>query len=189
MGVADGMSRRGNKSDYYVTPFPITRGLLANIGNLSGKTILDPCSGSGAIGKVLREYGYKYRHVDITTGNDFLEEKNHYDIIIANPPYSIKYKFIDHALKIADMVYMIFPLGVSSYNIVFKEYLNVPNFLGKYLTSPKFFMTQNECENPIRGGCNAYAWYVWSGVNSNVKRKNNQSFEKYYNWTDYVKIN
>lgn len=186
MGNADAQSRRGNKSDFYITPFPCVRALIDNI-DLKGKSILDPCCGTGVIGKVLKEYEYTLTEYDIENGTDFFDETREFDVIISNPPYSIKDDFIFKALMIAKEIYFILPYNVGNYNQFHGRFMKFNLFIGKYLMTPKFFMTQEETENPKRGGISAYAWYKWVGINSKEKQSENGSFEKYINLNDYFK--
>ena len=59
-------------------------------------TIWECANGQGHITKILREYGYKVIQSDINTGQDFLtfEQKEDYDMIITNPPFNLKNKFL-----------------------------------------------------------------------------------------------
>ena len=181
---ANASSRRSNKSDFYITPFPCIRALLDKIELSPYARILDPCSGTGVIGKVLREYGFvNYKEYDIVEGRSFYEESGMYDVIIANPPYSEKNKFIDKALTVAKDVYMILPMNVVNYNIFHRNYLNWNEYQGRYLMAPKFFMTQDETENPKRGGISSYAWFHWSKKNNN----NNCSYECYMELEKYFR--
>jgi len=85
-------SGKRNKSDFYQTPYCLTRLLLDNI-SLNG-SILEPASGEGAIVKVLLDYGYAPDFYDINHGYNFLEQQEKYNVIITNPPYSLALEFI-----------------------------------------------------------------------------------------------
>src|SRR6056297_57866 len=106
MGNADAMSRRGNKSDYYIAPWQCVQGLREKKAIKSGSpSILDPCAGTGVIGRILRENMYTgITEEDILyDGQDFLKREylDKFDYVIANPPYSIQNAFIDKAMEIA----------------------------------------------------------------------------------------
>jgi hypothetical protein len=162
MGNADGMSRRGNTSDFYVTPYPCITALLSRANIPKTATILDPCSGTGVIGKILRSSGYtSVTAYDIVDGFDFYAESSKYDVIIANPPYSHKNEFIKKAMEVANDVYMILPMTVNSYNRFHKQFLDIPPFKERFVMTPKFFMTEEETWKPKRGGISSYAWYHW----------------------------
>lgn len=184
MSQADAQSRRDNKSDNYATPAPCIRALLDEISIHKENTILDPCSGGGIFQRTCKEKGLEISGYDILEGRDFLNEKGHYNLIIANPPYSQKNQFIKKALEVADRIYMILPMAVVNYNQFHREFLNINNYMGRYLMTPKFFMTDIETENPKRGGISAYSWFYWQG-NSQEGRRNNESFERYINLEKY----
>lgn len=191
MGNADAQSRRGNKSDFYITPFPAIIALLDEI-ELEHKSILDPCCGTGAIGKMINEYvlkceGFSFTEYDIKDGYNFFDEKKYYDIIIANPPYSKKNKFINHARRVAKDIYMILPLNVCNYNEFHNEFLNNLSFMGKYLMTPKFFMDKEENYGLRRGGISAYAWFHWSGMGSMKIQDSRGSYEKYIDLNLYIR--
>lgn len=182
MGQFDAQSRRGNTSDFYVTPFPFVRALISNI-DLSGKTILDPCCGTGVIGKVLEEFGLPYTGKDIITGDDFFNEKGSYDVIICNPPYSIKDDFLKKAFTVAERVYAILPMNVANYNSFHRDFMDIPSFYRKMLLTPKAFMSTEETETPKRGGISSYGWFTWF-----QKWEQDFSYEEYSDWTKFVKV-
>lgn len=176
------MSRRGNKSDYYTTPWQCIQALIDKINLPKDNTILDPCCGKNkVIGNILKKNGYEnIVEKDILYGNDFFTEYKLYHTIIANPPYSIKNEFINKALKTANIVYMILPANVINYNEFQEKYLDTPTYVGRYLMRPKFFMDEEEKERPRLGGVSAYAWFVWS-MNSTTY----ESWEKYIDLREY----
>lgn len=183
MGNADAHSRRGNKSDYYITPTPCVRALLDNIPMPNSFTYLDPCSGTGVIGRTLREYGIEnITELEKSKGQNFLTHEKHYDVIIGNPPYSIKDDFWTKAMEIGKHIFFILPYNVGNYNSFHRNNMDIPQFIGKWLMTPKFFMGKEETENPKKGGVSAYAWYYWR---PNGKTGKEGSFERYINLNDY----
>jgi len=173
MGNSDAMSRRGNKSDYYETPWQCVQALIDKVKFSKNTIFLDPCCGKNkVIGNTLRKNGYEnIVEKDILYGDDFLqfpeykgteEVQKLYHTIIANPPYSIKNDFINKAFKVADTVYMILPANVINYNEFQEKYLDNYLYDGRFLMRPKFFMEEEEKDKPKLGGVSAYAWFVWS---------------------------
>lgn len=77
------------------------------------KTIWE-CTDPGCsnIAKVLREYGHDVVSTDIQTGFDFLNDKPafDYDLIISNPPYSLKNKFIKRCYDLQKPFILLLPL-------------------------------------------------------------------------------
>ena len=185
MGNADGMSRRGNESDDYKTPGPCVRALLDNIKIPKNASILDPCSGNGIIGRILREYGFNnITEYDIKNGTNFHSETGSYDYIIMNSPYSDKKNFMFKAFTVAKGIFCILPQNVTNYNEFQSLFQDMPFFRGKYLMRPKFFMTAEETESPERGGVSAYSWFEWQTI---AKEKDIHSYEKYINLNNYFK--
>lgn len=149
------------KSDFYETPYSLTR-LLLEKEKLVG-SILEPAQGNGAIVKVLKEFGYKCVFSDIE--DNFLEQKNKYDIIITNPPFSISQQFILKAKENArKKIIFLLPL---SYLHGKKRYDHI--YLDKKfpLARVYIFTRYPLLGEPLRQdgkhntGMMVYAWYVW----------------------------
>lgn len=122
---ANNSSGNRRKSDFYETPYSLTRLFLEEI-KLKDR-ILEPACGNGAIVKVLKEKGYK----NITAydkDTDFLKETRRFDTIITNPPFSLAYEFIQKAKEVTDIFYFLLPLnylhGKKRYDDIYldKEY-------------------------------------------------------------------
>jgi hypothetical protein len=62
--------------------------------------------------------------------------------------------------------------------------MDMPYYRGKYLMRPKFFMTEEDTDNPKRGGVSAYTWFIWQTV---AKEQNVDYFERYINLNPYFK--
>ncbi len=109
--------RERRPDDYYATPEWLTRALcdalLVHHFPFTSK-ILEPAIGDGAIARVLREYhsrahihGVDIRDVprdprcDVLTIGDFLalEPRPEFDLIVTNPPYSLAFEYVYHALQ------------------------------------------------------------------------------------------
>lgn len=166
-----------NEKDFYQTNPLMVKVLLNWMNNTPLKSsILDPCCGKGVISE-----GLKTRFKNVTafdkfegeTKIDFLEMNTNFDVIVMNPPYSDKYRFIDHARKLAESVFCLLPLNISNYNMFHREYEDIPEFLGKIVMAPKMFL--NETTEFRAGGTASYAWYYW-------ERENNTDYSK--NWYD-----
>lgn len=105
---ANNSSGNRRKSDFYETPYSLTR-MLLDKEKLVG-SILESACGNGAIVKVLNEKGYK----NITAYDketDFLKETRRFDTIITNPPFSLAYEFIQKAKQVSDVFYFLLPLN------------------------------------------------------------------------------
>jgi len=148
------------RSDFYETPYSLTRLLLDKV-KLIG-TILEPACGNGAIVKVLNEYGYEVKSYDRDT--DFLTETSYYNTIITNPPYSLSFEFIQKAKQISDNFLFLLPLaylhGKSRYDNIYMD---------KHFPLKKIFVFTRY---PLLGeklredgkhntGMMVYAWFWW----------------------------
>jgi hypothetical protein len=153
----------GNRkeSDLYETPYSLTRLLLTKEA-LYGK-ILEPACGNGAICKILDENKLEYDSYDIE--EDFLTEKNHYDVIITNPPFSIAYDFILKAKEVSDRFIFLLPLsylhGKQRYDDVWMD-RDFP--LEKIYVFTRYPMLGDDLreDGKHRTGMMVYAWYVWN---------------------------
>ncbi len=56
--------------------------------------------GEGNLVAGLREHGYQVEGSDIKTGNDFLVSKRNCDVIVTNPPDSLKLEFLKRCYKL-----------------------------------------------------------------------------------------
>ncbi len=87
-------TRLNAENTIYYTPKPAVEEIISVLPK--DITIWECAVGEGHISKVLVEHGYKVITSDITTGQDFLtfEQPEHYDMIITNPPFKLKNKFL-----------------------------------------------------------------------------------------------
>jgi|AntAceMinimDraft_17_1070374.scaffolds.fasta_scaffold131618_2 predicted RNA methylase len=116
------------KSEYnfFETPEPLAKRLI-EIAGVNGGTILEPSAGRGAIAKFmncdcieLEESNRKYLTENgfNLVGRDFLEFTEHYDYIIANPPFS-KQRDIDHVTHMIELARKVV-VSVMSASILFR---------------------------------------------------------------------
>lgn len=147
-----------NKSDFYQTPYCLTKLLLEN-EELKG-TVLEPACGKCAIVKILPRCD-EYYDID----KDFLTETRHFGTIITNPPFSLAKEFILKAKAIADnKIIMLLPLsylhGKDRYDTIYQDKV-FP--LKKVYVFTRYPLLD---ENIYYNGCHktgmmVYAWYVW----------------------------
>lgn len=88
--------------DFYPTPTDVTQALMNFLDLPTGTTIWEPACGKGDMTSVIRANGYNCIGTDILFGEDFItvDQKEPFDWIITNPPFSIADKFIERAAKI-----------------------------------------------------------------------------------------
>ncbi len=162
-------------TEFYSTPYIVTKFLLNRISFNKKISILEPCCGSLAIVKILKEYKYKnITYFDLHPQNkkikqqNFLLYKKRHDVIITNPPFSKTYGLLIHSLNIANTVIFFLPLdylhGKKRYNMFYKR-----NFLDKVLI---FTRRINLSENPniyILNGLMTLAWFIFDKKSVNKK--------------------
>lgn len=150
------------KSDFYETPYSLTR-LLLEEEPLWG-TILEPAIGGGAIVKVLKEHGYKKIYT-VDEKEDFLKQRATYTTIITNPPFSLSQEFILKAKKLArQKIVFLLPLsylhGKKRHDYIWtdKEFplARIYVFTRYPLLGEK--LREDGMHNT---GMMVYAWFVW----------------------------
>ena len=102
-----------NKMDYYLTPEPVARLMIEMAEIKDTDLVLDPSKGKGVFFDNL-PYGGDY--CEITEGKDFFDNRNYYDVIIGNPPYSIWDRWISHTVKICDKFCYLFGQSSLTHN-------------------------------------------------------------------------
>jgi len=158
------------EQDFYQTPKKAVEILLYHLKNNNWKPenkVLDPCCGERVISNVIGSYFKNVGFFDLYPKEyhipkiDFLKcMRLKYDLIVMNPPYSKKKEFIDHALTIADDIFVFLPLQVMNYIDFTEGYLDSEQYIGQIIIYPKMIL--NETQNIKQGGITAYAWFHFS---------------------------
>jgi len=161
-------SGKRKESDYYPTPFELTRRFLKVWNIHQNKKILEPACGEAlAIVKVLQEQGFSNitfhdLHVDNV---NFLNEQEQYDYVITNPPFSLAYEFIQKCKEIVTNEFaLLLPLsylhGKKRYDDIWMD-KSFP--LKKVYIFTRYPMLGDELreDGKMRTGMMVYAWYVW----------------------------
>ena len=101
------------KDDDYQTPKPVFESIQHLIPK--DKVIWESFYGNGDSGKFLKELGFKVESHDV---DFFDDQKFNYDIIISNPPYSIKAKVFKKLYEINKPFMLLVPVSTIT-----KQYL------------------------------------------------------------------
>lgn len=155
---ANNVGGKRKKSDFYETPYSITKQLLER-EELIG-SILEPACGGGAILNLLPKNAVGY-----DKEKDFLTETEKYDTIITNPPFSIAYAFIQKAKEISNKkIIMLLPLsylhGKKRHDDIWMD-KNFPLKCIYVFTRYPMLGEKLRVDGKYKTGMMVYAWYVW----------------------------
>lgn len=155
------VSGKRKKSDFYETPYSITQAILDRESLLG--TVLEPAAGGGAIVKVLSENGISCTSYDIEV--NFFTEKNKYDVVITNPPFSLANDFITKAKEVANnKIIFLLPLsylhGKYRYDNIYSD-TNFPLVRVYVFTRYPMLGDKLRDDGKYRTGMMVYAWFVF----------------------------
>ena len=98
---ANNATGKRKKSDFYETPYTLTRKFLDVEDVDKSLSVCEPACGGGAITKVLSEYWEDDKITAYDKKTNFLWDYNEYNSIITNPPFSLAFEFIRKAKQLA----------------------------------------------------------------------------------------
>lgn len=153
--------------DFYQTPRYAIEKLLER-EQFEGN-IIDPCSGAGAISKVVEEKGYKCFSSDLREdinvygdkGANVFDIDTVYDNVITNPPYFCAKEIVEKSLEISkNKVALLLKLTFLESEKRYELFKNTP--LRKVYVFCKRITMYNEYEEKERknNGTIAFAWYI-----------------------------
>lgn len=91
-----------------------------------GQIIWEPCAGDGNLVRALQDSGYQVKRSDILTGQDFFTYKpDSFDVLVTNPPYSLKYKFLSRCYDLEKPFALLVPVevfGAKAAQVLFEKY-------------------------------------------------------------------
>lgn len=176
MSAANRGSER-RPQDFYPTPDYTTRSFLRKFDISGYNTILEPCSGDGAIVKVLNEFtGPNTRVItneirsncnsdyngDFSIDQNMLDtlKQEQPDLIITNPPYNLAQEFVSNSLEILKPMGVVVMLLRVNFMGAQKRHAwwQTINLKGLYVLSerPKFLGKGKGTD------ATEYAWFVFS---------------------------
>ena len=170
--MSNGISIAGRKLndgvDFYQTPAFATLKLLEK--ETFNGSIIEPCSGQGAISKVLENSGYAVTSSDIRTDeyvygekglNIFSIDANSFDNVITNPPYFIGKEIVEKSLEIANhKVCMLLKLTFLE-SAKRHQFLKSSPLARVHVFSNRVTMYPFGTNEPKNGGTITFAWFVW----------------------------
>ncbi len=159
------------KSDFYETPYSMSRQFLMAESQLSG-TILEPSCGNGAIVRVLKEFNFNVVAKDLAQGQDFLEETERFDGIITNPPFSLAFEFIQKCKTLTDYFALLLPLnylhGKQRYDHIYCDGSFPLSRIYVFTRYPLLGENLRE-DGKYHTGMMVYAWFVWDRNSTNIE--------------------
>jgi hypothetical protein len=153
------------KSDFYETPYSLTRHLL-NVENFDfSKIVCEPACGDGAIVCVLKEKWQSNNIVAYDAEVNFLKDTKQYDYIITNPPFSLAFEFLQQSKKLAKNKFaLLLPLsylhGKKRYDMIYTD-TDYP--LKKVYVFTRYPMLGEKLreDGKYNTGMMVYAWYIF----------------------------
>jgi hypothetical protein len=145
-----------NAPDDFQTPALALKPLVPFISKES--TVWECAEGKGNLTREFSRLGYKVIGSDKLSSHDFLFwQPEHYDVIVTNPPYSIKEKFLERCYKLGKPFALLMPLTALESQSRQKLYT-------KYGLQMILFPKRINFETPKTKGSGAWfatAWYTF----------------------------
>ena len=153
------------KSDFYETPYSMTRHLLNRESFDFNLTVCEPACGDGAIVSVLKEKWKDDKIISYDMEKNFLNDTNQYDYIITNPPFSLAYEFILQAKRLATKQFaFLLPLSYLHGKKRYDDIYNDTSYgLKKVYVFTRYPMLGDKLrlDGKYRTGMMVYAWYIF----------------------------
>jgi len=153
------------KSDFYETPYSLTRHLLNVESFDSDKIVCEPACGDGAIVRVLEDKWPSNRVIAYDADIDFLKDTRQYDYIITNPPFSLAFEFVQQSKKLAKSKFaLLLPLsylhGKKRYDNIYTDKRYPLKKIYVFTRYPMLGEKLRE-DGKYNTGMMVYAWYIF----------------------------
>jgi hypothetical protein len=136
---------------------------IMKVNDLKKLTVFEPCDGYGRISKALQKMGLNVIVRDKFTlpgSHDFLsdEDPEHFDLLITNPPFSLKKQILEKVLSYPSnvKVILLLPYPFMSSKTVYENFQNKQVHVDLLSPDPKFL---HEGKLMSIGSC---AWYYFN---------------------------
>ena len=163
---ANNATGKRKKSDFYETPYTLTRKFLDVEYFNKDSTVCEPACGGGAITRVLKEHWEDDKVTAYDQETNFLWETGEYDYIVTNPPFSIAFEFIQRAKLVAKSKFaFLLPLSYLHGKKRFDEIYSDRTYgLEKVYVFTRYPMLGESLreDGKYNTGMMVYAWYVWT---------------------------
>ena len=162
---ANNATGKRRKSDFYETPYSLTRKFLDVETFDKSLTVCEPACGGGAISNILKERWENSLVSAYDEETNFLSETGNYDYIVTNPPFSLAQEFILKAKTVANHKFaLLLPLsylhGKKRYDEIYSD-REYP--LKKVYVFTRYPMLGDKLreDGKYTTGMMVYAWFVW----------------------------
>ena len=163
---ANNATGKRRKSDFYETPYTLTRKFLDVEYFNKNSTVCEPACGGGAITRVLKEHWEDDKVTAYDQETNFLWERGDYDYVITNPPFSLAFEFIQRAKLVAKSKFaLLLPLSYLHGKKRFDEIYSDRSYgLEKVYVFTRYPMLGEALreDGKYNTGMMVYAWYVWT---------------------------
>ena len=155
------------KSDFYETPYSLTEHLFEREDFDKDLSVCEPACGDGAIVDILNKH-WTDRVFSYDQEKDFLKEKDKYDYIVTNPPFSLAQEFIQQARKVARKKFaFLLPLsylhGKKRYDEIFTSDIYKLKTVYVFTRYPMLGDKLRK-DGKYKTGMMVYAWYVFEST-------------------------
>jgi len=163
---ANNATGKRKKSDFYETPYTLTRKFLDVEYFDKSLSVCEPACGGGAITKVLKEYWEDDKITAYDKETNFLWDYNEYNSIITNPPFSLAFEFIQKAKQLAKTKFaLLLPLsylhGKKRYDEIYSDKTYGLEKVYVFTRYPMLGEALRE-DGKYNTGMMVYAWYIWT---------------------------
>ena len=162
---ANNATGKRKKSDFYETPYSLTRKFLDVEEFDKSLTICEPACGGGAISNILKERWEDDLVSAYDKETNFLFETRNYDYVITNPPFSLAHEFILKAKSVVNRKFaLLLPLSYLHGKKRFDEIYTDEEFsLKKVYIFTRYPMLGDKLreDGKYTTGMMVYAWFVW----------------------------
>jgi len=163
---ANNATGKRKKSDFYETPYTLTRKFLDVEDFDKSLSVCEPACGGGAITRVLKEHWEDDKITAYDQETNFLWERGEYEYVITNPPFSIAFEFIQRAKLVAKNKFaLLLPLSYLHGKKRFDEIYSDRTYgLEKVYVFTRYPMLGEALreDGKYNTGMMVYAWYVWT---------------------------
>ena len=162
---ANNATGKRKKSDFYETPYSLTRKFLDVETFDKSLTVCEPACGAGAISTILKERWQDGLVSAYDVETNFLSETGNYDYIVTNPPFSLAQEFILKAKTVVNNKFaLLLPLSYLHGKKRFDEIYSDKEYpLKKVHVFTRYPMLGDKLreDGKYNTGMMVYAWFVW----------------------------